>query len=127
MLCAGQLAGGVHHVLVDVRLQAVGLIAPAGDQVLHASVELAAPAVERLEFFRLSRARLPVPEFVIDELAAHVMRRALTDLNGYLFTAAEGGLLRVLRFRHRVAPARCALPAWKGSRSTDCGTRWPAC
>jgi hypothetical protein len=51
-----------------------------------------------------SRAAVPVPLFVIDELTARVSREGLTDPDSYLFTAPEGGPVRGAAFRHRVWP-----------------------
>jgi integrase len=65
-----------------------------------------------------------LPRFVAQELAAHLAGQ--DDLEAFVFTAPEGGPLRVHGFRLGCGGRRLGRPAWTGCASTICGTRrWP--
>ena len=49
---------------------------------------------------RASRRMVGLPRFVVEELAAHLA--GATDPEAFVFTAPQGGSLRVTRFRARV-------------------------
>jgi integrase len=74
---------------------------------------------------RAGRRTVGLPRAVVDELAAHM--GGLDDPGAFVFTAPQGGPLRVIAFRARVWRPRPGGPAWTACASTTCGTRLSRC